>query len=247
MCMLPGGGGSINRCDFNRTTCPTGETCQGGGGCPKYGDYNGIACAGGYVIAGWTSATSPAGLPSATGMRVFSSMLFVARNGAATWRYTGTPCSGDSCPGWQRLDNNSKTVAISAAGGKLYQLHSDGWIWRYTGTPCSGDSLPGWQRLDNNSKTIAISAAGNNLYQLHNDGWIWRYTGTPCVATTVPAGNGSTTIRRRLRSQLLVTISTNFTTTAGSGATPARRVVVTVVPGGNGSTTIQRRLDFTCW
>jgi hypothetical protein len=25
------------------------------------------------------------------------------------WRYTGTPCSGSSCPGWTRLDNNTKT------------------------------------------------------------------------------------------------------------------------------------------
>jgi peptidyl-Lys metalloendopeptidase len=102
------------------------------------------------------------------------------------WRFTGTPCSGNSCPGWQRLDNNPKTIAIAAAGNNLYQLHNDGWIWRFTGTPCSGNSCPGWQRLDNNPKTKAIAAAGSNLYQLHKDGWIWRFTGTPCSGNSCP-------------------------------------------------------------
>jgi hypothetical protein len=34
------------RCDFSGdgTQCPMGETCQTGGGAPKYGDYNGNAC-----------------------------------------------------------------------------------------------------------------------------------------------------------------------------------------------------------
>ncbi len=102
------------------------------------------------------------------------------------WRYTGTPCAGNSCPGWQVLDNNPKTAAIVAAGTRLYQLHNDGVIWRYTGTPCAGNSCPGWQKLDNNPKTVAIVAAGTQLYQLHNDGMIWRYTGTPCAGNSCP-------------------------------------------------------------
>ena len=110
--------------------------------------------------------------------------------GATIWSHTGTACSGGSCPGWRKLDNNPKTVTIAAAGGHhaqvLYQLHNDGWIWRYTGQPCAGDSCPGWQRLDNNPKTVAIAAAGSQLYQLHNDGWIWRYTGIPCSGDSCP-------------------------------------------------------------
>jgi hypothetical protein len=35
----------------------------------------------------------------------------------------GTPCSGNSCPGWQRLDNNPKTKAI-AAQAKLRRINS---------------------------------------------------------------------------------------------------------------------------
>ena len=84
-------------------------------------------------------------------------------------------------PDGSSLDNNPKTVAIVAAGDRLYQLHNDGWIWRYTGTPCNGERCPGWERLDDNAKTVAIAAADDNLYQLHNDGWIWQYTGTTCT------------------------------------------------------------------
>jgi len=186
VCRTAAGGGSGTRCDFSAGGCPAGETCMGGGGCPKYGDYNGVACAGNWVITAWSSATSPQGLPAGTGLRVFSESVFVGGHGAPIWRYTGTPCSGNSCPGWQRLDNNPKTVTLASSGSALYQLHNDGWIWRYTNTPCTFDSCPGWQRLDNNQKTVGIAAGGGALYQLHNDGWIWRHTGTPCTGNSCP-------------------------------------------------------------
>jgi hypothetical protein len=104
--------------------------------------------------------------------------------GAPIWRYTGLPCSGASCPGWQRLDNNPKTMAVFASRlhhqHYLYQLHNDGEVWQFTGTACVDDWCPGWQRLDNNHRTVMLAPAGNRLYQLQNDGSIWRYTGTPC-------------------------------------------------------------------
>jgi pimeloyl-ACP methyl ester carboxylesterase len=109
-----------------------------------------------------------------------NSLFQLQRNGRI-WRHTGTPCSGESCPGWQMFDNNSATVAIVAGGSNLYQLHRNGRIWRHTGTPCSGESCPGWQMLDNNPATVAIVAGGNSLYQLHRNGRIWRHTGTPCA------------------------------------------------------------------
>jgi hypothetical protein len=175
------------RCDLSSPTCPAGNTCQFGGGCPKYGDYNGIGCAAGRVYHAWSSATPPAGVTSpGAGINVYADVRAPAPGVGAIWVSTGTACSGESCPGWTRLDNNNKTLAIAAADdGTLYQLHRDGWIWRSTGTACTGDSCPGWQRLDNNSKTVAI-AAGNSLYQLHHDGWIWRYTGTPCSGESCP-------------------------------------------------------------
>jgi hypothetical protein len=65
------------RCDFSdeaatpgrycpqAPTSPSGnnEICLGGNGCPKYGDYNGNASAGGKLFAAWPSADSPPGVP----------------------------------------------------------------------------------------------------------------------------------------------------------------------------------------
>ena len=64
-------------CDFSSCpgpSCPclAGETCQGGGGAPKYGDYNGVACVGNRFYAAWASATSPPGtVPASTDIDVF--------------------------------------------------------------------------------------------------------------------------------------------------------------------------------
>jgi hypothetical protein len=114
----------------------------------------------------------------------------VKADGASIWRATGTACSGNNCPGWQKLDDNSKTMAISAGGEhheqRLYQLHNDGAIWRFTDVPCQNDSCPGWERLDNNAKTVAIASAGTLLYQLHNNGDLWRYTDLPCNGNVCP-------------------------------------------------------------
>ena len=52
-------------------TCGITATCVAvNSGAPKYGDYNGLACAGGYAFAAWTTATAPtAGAPA--GMNVW--------------------------------------------------------------------------------------------------------------------------------------------------------------------------------
>jgi hypothetical protein len=115
----------------------------------------------------------------------YSGTLYQLHNTGRIWRATGVAC-GSTCPGWQMLDNNPASVAITAGASALYQLHNTGRIWRYTGTPCSGASCPGWQMLDNNPASKAIVAADGALYQLHNTGRIWRYTGTPCAGTSCP-------------------------------------------------------------
>lgn len=106
--------------------------------------------------------------------------------GATIWSYTGTPCSGASCPGWRQLDDNPATVAIAAGGSKLFQLHNSGRIWMSNGVACAGASCPGWQMLDDNAASVQIAAGGGALYQLHNTGRIWRYTGTPCSGASCP-------------------------------------------------------------
>ncbi len=76
---MPGCPGSQQRCDFSSgPACPGGETCNGGGGCPKYGDYNGNAAAGGRLFAAWASAVPPTGIAASGNIDVFFASKLVA-------------------------------------------------------------------------------------------------------------------------------------------------------------------------
>jgi hypothetical protein len=72
------------RCDFSGDglQCPAGETCQTGGGAPKYGDYNGNACVLGRL---YTVFASGAGL---TSVRNFF-QSYVVTSTPTTLTYTG--------------------------------------------------------------------------------------------------------------------------------------------------------------
>jgi hypothetical protein len=50
--------------------CTNTQNCLRGRGCPKYGDYNYVACSAGRVYAAWASATAPTNLPPSPGNRV---------------------------------------------------------------------------------------------------------------------------------------------------------------------------------
>jgi alpha-tubulin suppressor-like RCC1 family protein len=118
------------------------------------------------------------------------------------WRYTGTPCSpvtvawndpqpkpAHPCPGWVKLDNNQRTVAIAAGGDKLFQLHNDGSIHQFTDEVCRTETIcPGWFPLDMNRATVAIAANDFALFQLLNDGRVYQSTGEPCAADGVCRG-----------------------------------------------------------
>jgi hypothetical protein len=54
-----GAGSSLTRCDFDEGPACTkaNESCVARGGAPKYGDYNGNACALGRLFSAWASAT----------------------------------------------------------------------------------------------------------------------------------------------------------------------------------------------
>jgi hypothetical protein len=113
--------------------------------------------------------------------------LYQMWHSGAIWRYTGSPCSGSNCPGWELLDNNAATIEIVASGSSLYQRHKSGAVWQYTGTPCSGNSCPGWQMIANDPRTIQL-VIGNraSLYMFQQSGAIWKYEGTPCNSTGCP-------------------------------------------------------------
>jgi len=73
----PGSTGSNQRCDFSDNNCPAGESCMTQGGCPKYGDYNGIACTPNWLVAGWASATPPTGVTAPPGMGIYASAEYI--------------------------------------------------------------------------------------------------------------------------------------------------------------------------
>jgi hypothetical protein len=52
--------------------------------------------------------------------------LYELHSSGEIWKYTGTPCNGNVCSGWQELDNNPDTIQIVAGGGQLFELHYDG-------------------------------------------------------------------------------------------------------------------------
>jgi hypothetical protein len=83
VCVNSAGMGSFTRCDFDMgPACPAGETCIAGGGAPKYGDYNGIACGPDRVLATWASATPPLGFMGTppAGVAVFADLRRVNGN-----------------------------------------------------------------------------------------------------------------------------------------------------------------------
>jgi len=66
--------GSLTPCRQRNPSCPQGEQCIANfnnNGCPKYGDYNGIACTNGHVYATWASATPPPGVTAPGGINLF--------------------------------------------------------------------------------------------------------------------------------------------------------------------------------
>lgn len=54
-----GNDSSSRRCNFMTPNCPSGKHCVTSGGCPKYGDYNGLAVSGGTLVNLWATVTSP--------------------------------------------------------------------------------------------------------------------------------------------------------------------------------------------
>ncbi|MGH9745627.1 MAG: hypothetical protein ACRD59_05890 [Candidatus Acidiferrales bacterium] len=71
--------GARSAADFNSCSVQP-QTASVGGGLPKYGDYNGNACAAGHGYFAWASATAPTGATAVSGINVF----FVATPAAAT-------------------------------------------------------------------------------------------------------------------------------------------------------------------
>src|SRR5262249_13360347 len=71
-CLNPSGGSSLQQCDFNPDTCPSGQQCAAQRGSPNSGDYNWVRCCTGRVDNAWASATAPTtGIGSPTDIDTF--------------------------------------------------------------------------------------------------------------------------------------------------------------------------------
>jgi hypothetical protein len=113
------------RCDFldcggvgqnmgGACQCTAGAVCNGGNGCPKYGDYNGNACTARRLFAAWASATSPPGItPPSTTIDIFFSSRCVV-----------DPIAGDlDCDG--DVDCNDLAIVRASFGKRSGQLGFD--------------------------------------------------------------------------------------------------------------------------
>jgi hypothetical protein len=106
--------------------------------------------------------------PAAVAIAAAGGNLYQQHRDGTVWKYTNSPCVGQSCPGWVLLDNNPATRKIVANGSALFQLHANGEVWKWKGLPCDLNGCAGkWTMLDNNPKTTQITAMGGVAYQLH--------------------------------------------------------------------------------
>lgn len=118
-------GDTGTRCDFSgpdATACGTGpngaESCQAGRGSPKYGDYNGNACAAGRLYTIWASATSqPGANQPANGINLFFSQKLVC---CSPQIQVPGPVSINACSG----TTTTSTVNLCNTGKADLQINS---------------------------------------------------------------------------------------------------------------------------
>ena len=159
ICCAPGANcpGSRQRCDFSSPGCPVGESCFAGGGCPKYGDYNGNACAGGRAFFAWASATTPAGAAAGNGIRVFSAAT--PPPATLTIRKTVSPAN-DSSRFSLTVDGTVRAANVGNGG-------SSGPLLITPGTHSIGERAGASTSLLNYTTTIGGDCTGNGAITLN--------------------------------------------------------------------------------
>jgi hypothetical protein len=134
--------GTLAACDFRAATpCATaGESCQPGGGIPKYGDYNGAACAMGTLFTAWSSSTPPKGAAclvngqaSASAAKCCSGIL---SGGACAPSAAACVKDGGNCAG-------GLTCCSASVNGQCQANQCMPAVSIYTGSSCIGPSCAG--------------------------------------------------------------------------------------------------------
>jgi hypothetical protein len=132
-------------------------------------------------IAHWQGATL---LAAGISMSMISTLhaaapvLYELHSTGSVWGYTGVPCNGKVCSGWEMLDDETTTIQIAAGNGTLYQRHTDGSVWQWTGAVCNGNACNRWTQIGSNAANIL--AAGSNVY-LYNQNGLYQFNGEPCT------------------------------------------------------------------
>jgi hypothetical protein len=179
-----------------------GETCQLAGGAPKYGDYNGNACAAGTLYTVWASATPPPGM-AATG----NIDLYFASNPISVTKNCTAPDVLAADPSSLSVQAGDGTIGANAASTNLYA--SGPWASDPNQSPAlafdviqvpSGVPLPpsgttptgvSWAITNNiNPPTVKFTAGTNTapgVYGIAIKGTIGSFQAKALVALTVTA------------------------------------------------------------
>lgn len=115
----PGCPGSQQACDYSSgPACPSGETCNGGSGCPKYGDYNGNAAAAGKMFIAWASGVPPSGIAASGNIDVFFASKLVGDVPVAS--VPGPVNFADTCVG----STSTSTLHVCDTGNANLEVNS---------------------------------------------------------------------------------------------------------------------------
>ena len=89
-------------------------------------------------------------------------LVYELHTTGSVWGYTGTPCNGQVCSGWEMLNDDPKAVQIAAGAGTLYQMDSDSTVWQWNGAVCNGNACNRWTQIGIGASSIF--AAGSHVY-----------------------------------------------------------------------------------
>jgi hypothetical protein len=211
-------------CDFSgpdATVCPMNETCQGGGGCPKYGDYTGNACVLGRLLAAWPSATAQPGATPTGGFISSFFALTVVGPTPTTTKHTGAT-TGD-------FHDDVLLSATLVLGGTSIPIAGQLITFTVGGQSCTGitnasgfascsltlNQVPG-------AYTVTASFAGLGNYQASSDSKAFTITKEETTTTyagpTVIANGVNTPFSAVLKEDGFVPIAgRTITITLGTG------------------------------
>ncbi len=192
-------------CDFagsDATVCPSGATCQGGSGIPKYADYTGSACLSGRLYNAWPSATNQP--PNAAAAIPISTFFFETVVGSTGTALTYT---GDTTADYHDPANLSATLVLQG-----------------TSIPVAGQNVTftlGTQTCVGTTNGSGVASCAITLNQKPNAGG-----GGPYTVSASFSGSGS--FRSSNSAPVAFTITKEETATTYTGPTLVADGVATI-------------------